>query len=115
MRSDVNATGSSDADASALARAIARIAPADGDYSTALSTLTIHRRKAVTAPMHCLYGLGLGVTVQGGKQVMVADEVLSYGPGQSMLATVDLPVVSHITQASFSQPFLGHPDFGSAT
>lgn len=107
MCPNVNVMSPCDVDTSGLARVIARIAPADGDYSTALSTLTVHRRKAATAPMHCLYGLGLGLTVQGSKQVMVADEVLTYGPGQSMLATVDLPVVSHVSQASLSQPFLG--------
>lgn len=107
MCPNINVMSPGDVDTSGLARVIARIAPVDGDYSTALSTLTVHRRKAATEPMHCLYGLGLGLTVQGRKQVMVADEVLTYGPGQSMLATVDLPVVSHVSHASLSQPFLG--------
>ena len=107
MRPEDKVNTPSAVDTSALARAIARIAPTDGDYNTALPALTVHRRKAATAPMHCLYGLGLGVTVQGAKQVMVADEVLSYAAGQSMLSTVDLPVVSHVTRASVSQPFLG--------
>jgi len=57
--------------------------------------------------MHCIYGLGLGVVAQGGKQVMLGGEVMDYGPGQSMLTTIDLPVVAHVTRASAREPFLG--------
>ena len=94
-------------DTSALAGAVGRILRTDGDSVTALPWLSLHRRKAVTAPMHCIYGLGLGVTLQGCKQVMVGDEVLTYAPGQSMVTSVDLPVISHVTQASIAKPFLG--------
>jgi AraC-like DNA-binding protein len=92
---------------SALAYAITRIAQSDGDYSTGIPALTLHRRKMPTAPMHCIYGLGLGVVAQGGKQVMLGGEVMNYGPGQSMLTTIDLPVVAHVTRASAREPFLG--------
>ena len=37
---------------------------------------------------------------QGDKQVLLGDESIDYGPGQSMLTTIDLPVVSHVTRAS---------------
>jgi AraC-like DNA-binding protein len=89
-----------------LARAIGNFAQADGDHITGISALTLHRRKAPTEPLHCIYGLGLGVVVQGGKQVMLGDAVLDYGSGQSMLTTIDLPVVSHVTRASVREPFL---------
>jgi AraC-like DNA-binding protein len=92
---------------SALARAISRIAQSDGDYRTAVPALSLHRRKMPTEPMHCIYGLGLGIVAQGGKQVMLGSEVMDYGPGQSMLTTIDLPVVAHVTRASAREPFLG--------
>jgi AraC-like DNA-binding protein len=92
---------------SALACAIASIAQSDGDYSTAIPALTLHRRQMPTEPMHCIYGLGLGIVAQGGKQVMLGGEVMDYGPGQSMLTTIDLPVLAHVTQASAREPFLG--------
>jgi AraC-like DNA-binding protein len=92
---------------SALAWAIAGIAQSDGDYATAIPGLTLHRRQMPTAPMHCIYGLGLGVVAQGGKQVMLGGEVMNYGPGQSMLTTIDLPVLAHVTRASAREPFLG--------
>ena len=51
--------------------------------------------------------LGLGVIAQGAKQVMLGEEAIDYSPGRSMLTTIDLPVVSHVTQASARKPFLG--------
>ena len=92
---------------SALACAIADIAQSDGDYPTAIPALSLHRRQMPTEPMHCIYGLGLGIVAQGGKQVMLGGEVMDYAPGQSMLTTIDLPVVAHVTRASAREPFLG--------
>src|SRR5712691_1266474 len=92
---------------SVLARAIRRFAQTDGDHNTAIPALTLHRRKAPTEPLHCIYNLGLGVVAQGHKQVLLGGESIDYGPGQSMLTTIDLPVVSHVTRASIREPFLG--------
>src|SRR5438309_11594853 len=92
---------------SALAHALDYFAQTDGDYTTAIPALTLHRRSAPTEPLHCIYSLGLGVIAQGCKQVLLREKVIDYGPGQSMLTTIDLPVVSHVTQASVRRPFLG--------
>src|SRR6267143_1404497 len=91
----------------ALARAIRHVAQTDGDHTTAIPALTLHRRKAPTEPLHCIYNLGLGVVAQGDKQVLLGGEAIDCGPGQSMLTTIDLPVVSHVTRASVREPFLG--------
>src|SRR5580765_6810979 len=107
MQRHSQATLSAAAEVNALAHAIGRFAQTDGDYTTAISALTLHRRSEPTEPLHCIYSLGLGVIAQGGKQVMVGEEVVNYGPGRSMLTTIDLPVVSHVTQASTRTPFLG--------
>src|SRR5712691_5180973 len=90
-----------------LARAIRRFAQTAGDHNTVIPALTLHRRSAPTEPLHCIYNLGLGVVAQGGKQVLLGGESIDYGPGQSMLTTIDLPVVSHVTRASVREPFLG--------
>jgi len=92
---------------SRLARAIEHIARLDGDHATAVPALSLHRRRAPTEPLHCVYSLGLGVIAQGAKQVLLGSELLDYTPGQSMLTTIDLPVVAHVTQASVREPFLG--------
>ncbi|WWL67669.1 AraC family transcriptional regulator [Burkholderia pseudomallei] len=92
---------------SALARAIALFAQSDGDHATSIPALSLHRRRAPTDPLHCIFSLGMGVVVQGDKQVLLGDEVITYGPGQSMLTTIDLPVIAHVTRADAREPMLG--------
>lgn len=90
-----------------LARAISHIAQNDGDYTTSIPALTLHRRQSPTAPLHCIFNLGVGLVAQGRKQVLVGTETMDYEPGQSMLTTIDLPVVSRVLRASATEPFLG--------
>jgi len=95
------------ADNLSLEQLVAGIAQVDGNYSTAIPGLMMYRRSAATAPMPCIYGLGLGLTVQGGKRVMLSDKIFDYGPGQSLVTSVDLPVVSYVTRADPIEPYLG--------
>lgn len=95
------------ADTGRLADRVAQIIRHDGDHFTDIPGLSFHRRSAVTMPLHCIYGLGLGLTLQGGKQVMVGEEVLTYDPGESMVTSVDIPVIANVTKASAAKPFLG--------
>lgn len=90
-----------------LASAVGLVLRGDGDMDTAISGLSLHRRHKLTMPLHCIYGLGIGLTLQGRKQVVVGGEVMTYSPGQSMVTSVDLPVISNVIEASASQPFLG--------
>lgn len=90
-----------------LAAEIGKIAQNDGDYQTAIPQLMMARRSGRTEPLACMYMLGLAVVAQGSKRVTLNDQVLDYAPGQSLLVTVDLPVVSQVTQADRAQPFLG--------
>jgi len=90
-----------------LASAVGLVLRNDGDMDTAISGLSLHRRHKLTMPLHCIYGLGIGLTLQGRKQVVVGGEVMTYSPGQSMVTSVDLPVISNVIEASASRPFLG--------
>lgn len=91
----------------ALAQAIADIARIDGDHASAIPQLSLHRRSLRTAPVHCVYGLGVAVVAQGGKQVAHNDQVTHYGAGQSLVSTVDMPVAAQVTQADAARPYLG--------
>ncbi len=95
------------ANAKDLARLVGDIAQTDGDYTTPIPALMIYRRSKATDPMPCIYGLGLGITVQGSKRVSLGDEIFDYGPGQSLVTSVDLPVVSFVTRANPAEPYLG--------
>lgn len=76
------------------------------DFQTGISGFSLHRRVNKQS-IHCIYDLGLGVILQGEKQVLIGNDIFSYGRGQTMLTTIDLPAVSRVTQASYSEPFLG--------
>lgn len=86
---------------------IGAIAQSDGDCDTAIPTLKMRRCSSTTEPMPCIYGLGLALIVQGGKRLMLGDEIFDYGPGQTLITTVDMPVVAYVTRASSAEPFLG--------
>lgn len=90
-----------------LVRLIASNARSDGDYKTAVPGLSLHRRKEPTQPLHCIFELGLGVLAQGEKQALVGEQVTTYRPGQSMLTSIELPVISQVMRATPEQPLLG--------
>ncbi|WP_198651180.1 MULTISPECIES: AraC family transcriptional regulator [Salinicola] len=90
-----------------LATLVAEIAQNDGDCSTPIPALKLSRCSTTTDPVPCIYDMGLGLIVQGGKQVSLGDEIHDYGAGHSLITTLDLPVVSYITHASHEVPYLG--------
>lgn len=90
-----------------LARAVQRLAPTPGDHRTGVPELTLHRRNRPSQPVHCIYTLGLALTLQGSKHVLLGEAELSYGPGQSLLTIINLPVSYHITRATAAEPYLG--------
>jgi AraC-like DNA-binding protein len=90
-----------------MARAVQKRTPSSGDHHTAIPELTLHRRNKSTQVVHCIYTLGMSITLQGSKHVLIGDKQLSYGPGQSMLAAIDLPISYHITRATAAEPYLG--------
>lgn len=64
----------------------------------------------LTKPMEstlALYQPAFCFVVQGGKQVLVGDEVLWYDPGHYLLFTVDLPVIFRVEEASEEKPYFG--------
>jgi hypothetical protein len=90
-----------------MVRAVQKRTSLSGDHGTAIPELTLHRRNKPTQVVHCIYTLGMAVTLQGAKHVVLGDKPLSYGPGQSLLTTIDLPVSYHITRATPAEPYLG--------
>lgn len=80
--------------------------PNDGAVET-LEGLFLAR---LTRPMEsklALYEPALCFVVQGGKHVLVGEEVLRYDSGNYLLFTVDLPVVFRVEEASKDKPYFG--------
>ena len=89
-----------------LLERMARALPEDGAFE-ALDGLFLAR---LTKPMEsrlALYQPAFCLVAQGGKQVLVGEEILWYDPGHYLLFTVDLPVIFRVEEASAEKPYFG--------
>ncbi len=68
--------------------------------------LYIGRSSRLTERLHSVFKPAFCVIAQGSKQVLLGDEVLSYDSGHYLISTVDLPIVSHVAEASEAKPYL---------
>ena len=89
-----------------LTQAVSHFAEISGDHVSILPQLSFHRRISPKETTHCIYNLGVGIILQGEKQVIIGDQIHLCAEAQSMLTTIDLPVTSNIVQASAQKPFL---------
>ncbi len=90
-----------------LAALIARFATADGDIMTPVDGLFIGRRSAPTEPFHKGQHACFALVAQGAKSVTVGPETHHYGVGTCMVVSLDLPVISCVTEATPEVPQLG--------
>lgn len=89
-----------------LIYAVSHLAETEGDHVSSISGLSFHNRISPTESTHCVYNLGVGIILQGQKEIVIGDKVYKCFEGQSMLTTIDLPATSHVVQASSHKPFL---------
>jgi AraC-like DNA-binding protein len=89
-----------------LASQIARYAPEDGIFDTAIARLSLIRWSREAIPVHMLQRPALCIIAQGAKQVMLGDMIVSYGPADYLVASLDLPITGVVTQASAETPYL---------
>jgi len=59
-----------------------------------------------TNPLECISGPACALIVQGAKQVVLNGQVFDYRAGQYLVASVDLPVTAHVTEADPDRPYL---------
>jgi AraC-like DNA-binding protein len=91
---------------SELARKIAAHVGSTEDRATDIPGVTLHRRTAPTAPCSATYEPGVTVIAQGRKRVDLGRTSFTYGESRYLLTSLDLPVVSQITEASEEAPCL---------
>jgi AraC-like DNA-binding protein len=60
-----------------------------------------------TAPVHGLYSPSICVVAQGAKVVQLGEEQYRYDPSNYLLVSLDVPVVSHVVEATPGKPYLG--------
>lgn len=88
-----------------LRRLITRHA-GDGVTRTALDGVSLMSSATTTEPIGSVSEPALAVVAQGAKRTVLNERVFTYGAGQYLIVSVDLPVTAHITNASREHPFL---------
>jgi hypothetical protein len=89
-----------------LVERMARILPEDGAFE-AFDGLFLGRSSKPMESVQSLYQPAFCFVVQGGKRVLLGEEVFWYDPGHYLIFTVELPVVFQVEEASKERPYLG--------
>jgi AraC-like DNA-binding protein len=77
------------------------------DETTAIDGVLLSAAAQPGEPRASTTGTVMAVIAQGAKRLAIGDRVYDYGPGQYLVASVDLPITGHYTQASTEEPALG--------
>lgn len=89
-----------------LAKLIERHTGRDGVHATAIPSLFFIRQSNMTGPNYGVHNPSLCIVVQGEKEVLLARERFRYGPSDCLVASVDLPVIGQVLEASPDVPYL---------
>ncbi|MBN1876046.1 MAG: AraC family transcriptional regulator [Anaerolineae bacterium] len=93
------------ANRSELVERITRAVREDG-RTAPLKGLYLHRESSPKGLVHGVSSTALCVIAQGSKEVFLGDDRYQYDPMYYLLATAELPIVSHILEASPERPYL---------
>ncbi len=78
----------------------------EGRTRTALPGVSVICSPTTTEPLGDVIEPTLSVIAQGVKETALNGRTFTYGPGQFLVVSVELPVVGHITHATVAEPFL---------
>jgi AraC-like DNA-binding protein len=78
----------------------------EGRTRTALSGVSVICSQTITEPLGDVIEPTLSVIAQGVKETELNGRTFTYGPGQFLVVSVELPVIGHITHATVQEPFL---------
>ncbi|MBX9459843.1 MAG: AraC family transcriptional regulator [Brevundimonas sp.] len=91
----------------AIAGILDRRGVENGGIETPVPGLRLIRTYGCVPPRHMTYRPSLCLIAQAAKRVMVGDQTLTYGHMQSLVITVEVPVLSEIIDATPEKPFIG--------
>jgi AraC-like DNA-binding protein len=77
------------------------------DETTAIDGVLLAAAERPGEPRASTSGTVMAVIAQGAKRLAIGDRVYDYGPGQYLVASVDLPITGHYTRAAVDEPALG--------
>jgi AraC-like DNA-binding protein len=74
---------------------------------TAIEGVLVSMTHAPTEPTASQTGTVMALVAQGAKRLAIGDRTYEYGAGQYLVASVDLPITGHFSEASSAEPALG--------
>jgi AraC-like DNA-binding protein len=77
------------------------------DETTAIDGVLLSAAGRPGEPKASTTGTVMAIIARGAKRLAIGDRVYDYGPGQYLVASVDLPITGHYTHASADEPALG--------
>ncbi|AHE54265.1 AraC family transcriptional regulator [Sphingomonas sanxanigenens] len=89
-----------------FAAAIARHTPQDGMFGCALPGVTLIRWSSPTLPMPVIYEPTVCFIAQGRKRAALGTTAYDYDPARFLIASVGLPVMGSVIEASPAEPYL---------
>lgn len=89
-----------------LANLIKRYIEQDGVHPATIPSFYLIRESVVSEPIARVNETSFCIIIQGEKEVMLAEERFRYGPGNYIVASVDLPVTGQVIKASSDIPYL---------
>ena len=90
----------------AIAAFMTRYTAGDGIHATAVDRLTFLRAARPHEMMPTVYEPSLCLIAQGSKRVILGDDVLVYDRERYLVASVDLPVIGELLDATVERPYL---------
>lgn len=89
-----------------LTRTIRHHCPEDGIHASSIPKVTLIRSSTPTMPMPALYEPTLCLIAQGRKRAVLGAIAFTYDPLNYLIASVDLPVMGSVIEASEERPYL---------
>ncbi|PAD21810.1 AraC family transcriptional regulator [Terribacillus saccharophilus] len=89
-----------------LDKLISKYTDLDGVHPTSIESLFLIRESTISEPVARVNEISFCIIVQGEKEVLLGEECFKYGPGNFIVASVELPVTGQVINASYDFPYL---------
>ena len=78
----------------------------EGVSECGIPRVKLFRATTPTEPLHALHEPAICLVVQGKKRVLIGDEALDYDSSRFLTASVDVPVIGQVIEATPEKPYL---------
>jgi AraC-like DNA-binding protein len=90
-----------------LIKRMTRAVPGDGLLEVFPGVVLGRFSRPTEEPVYSMFKPSFCIIAQGSKEVFLGDDVFRYDPGHYLIATVVLPVISQVVEASEEKPYFG--------